>query len=275
MRRTIGSGLVLGLLYLATASLTFKAGVLPVRPFFDGNHGAPYGWVDAPRGVPDPPVAQPVSKVVPLERRGVVNDSVQTGEAVLYIPENTVLPSEGETGVRFSIQPLDPNEVGEPPEGRTYNGNAFRVEIKYEPSGEQAKFLAKDECADLTVDDIQTCIQLGLRYPFTMPGIEMYKRSGPDWTPVVGDDQVVTTEYYADLPDPTGVYVITGVGPLPGLPDSRTSDYIAIGLGVLAVALGVSVARARNDRKRKEMIARARGKKMKRPADKPKARGAR
>lgn len=277
MKRYTIVGLVVAVVYLLVADMTFRTGLLPVRPLFDGpaSHGGgqPYNWVSPPPGEQDGGTPQPSSKLVPFGREGLASDSLETpdGQAKLVIPEGAVEEAEGQTGVEFSIAPVDASKVGDPPEGTNFNGNGYRVGAVYVPSRSPARFAAGDTCPDPSTRKVQTCVTLVLRYAYEMSGVEMYRRSGPDWVPVVATDSPVTSEVYAEIPDPNGTFAVTGVGDLPiiGAP-SRVSDFIAIGLGLLAVVMGVATVRYRKERKRKELVARARGKKMKKPAGKPK-----
>jgi hypothetical protein len=44
-------------------------------------------------------------------------------------------PHEGDTAVRASFTPLDPKKLARPPAPMRPNGNAYRVEMTYQPSG--------------------------------------------------------------------------------------------------------------------------------------------
>lgn len=136
--RGLAAGLGIAGFYLAVAGLSFHAGLLPVAPVLDGlGPPPPYRWVKPP-----PDLAQgnqapsPGSGTIPLTSAGSAG-SVTTGDgqAQLLLDSNSVPASPGQTSVKVTLVPEDPNSIGPPPSGGfQYDSNAYTIAAFYEPS---------------------------------------------------------------------------------------------------------------------------------------------
>jgi hypothetical protein len=111
----------------------------PVRPLFDGAAGStPYKWVKPPWYVGSVNIEPKASSsdigfengVSPLI--GVTSDDAQM---ILNLPQGALPGKEGATGVRATFTPLDPKKLAKLPSPLRPNGNAYRVEMAYQPSG--------------------------------------------------------------------------------------------------------------------------------------------
>ena len=142
-RRWPAAGVALVALYAAVVVVTNLTTDLPVRPLFDGAGGStPYKWVKPPWYVGAANIEPKASSsditfengVSPLI--GVTSDDAQM---ILNLPQGALPSKEGATGVRASFTPFDPKKLAKLPEPLRPNGNAYRVEMAYEPSGEPVR----------------------------------------------------------------------------------------------------------------------------------------
>jgi hypothetical protein len=127
-------------IYLVVAGVSFRKGLLPAAPVLDGlGPPAPYQWVKPPpdRAKDNKPPGRGEGSV-PLTSLGS-SGSVTTpdGQAQVLLDNNSVPPQPGQTSVKITIDPLDPDTVGPPPPGGFhYDSNAYRIAAFYEPSNQ-------------------------------------------------------------------------------------------------------------------------------------------
>ncbi|MEW6477040.1 MAG: hypothetical protein AB1679_32690 [Actinomycetota bacterium] len=133
------AGLLLVVLYAAVVVVTDVTTDQPVRPLFDGAGGAtPYKWVKPPwYAVSTNVEPKPSSSDIPFENGvspliGVTSDDAQI---ILNLPQGALPARDGDTAVKASFTPLDPKKLAKPPNGTRPNGNAYRVQMTYQPSG--------------------------------------------------------------------------------------------------------------------------------------------
>ncbi|HYH51519.1 MAG TPA: hypothetical protein VEG38_18390 [Acidimicrobiia bacterium] len=136
---TLRSGLILALLYGAVVVVTNLTTGHPVRPLFDGVGGStPYRWVKPPWYVGNTNIEPKASStditfengVSPLI--GVTSDDAQI---ILNLPQGALPARDGDIAVRAAFTPLDPKKLAKLPGGMRPNGNAYRVQMTYQPSG--------------------------------------------------------------------------------------------------------------------------------------------
>jgi hypothetical protein len=126
--------------YVAVAAA--YAGLGAGRPLFDGfAPPPPYRWVNPPREFAagnNPP--RPSGFDVPLGASGsaVVNHSSDDGQLILSFPAGVFAAHQPDTAVHVQLTPLDPTPLGAAPPGLEADGNAYRVEFNYRPSGQGA-----------------------------------------------------------------------------------------------------------------------------------------
>lgn len=222
-----GAGAVLG--YLAAALLTVWAGLLPLRPLYDGlAPPQPYNWIDPPEGIEDNVVPETETFTIELREDGSAPGSVTTadGQASLILPGTAIAPMEGEEEVRVDIVPLAPDEVSPPPEGLTFDGNAYRFSATYAATGEPVV--------------IERELMVVLRYPAHAEVMLRYDEGG-GWRELEADVAPASLQLFADT-GALGVFVAAAP------PDTGTVSewipYVAVALGV-AAAIIIFVAKRR------------------------------
>lgn len=156
-QRPLRVGAALAVLYAAVVVVTGLTTGHPVRPLFDAAGGAvPYKWVKAPWYVASTNIKpRPSHQDIAFEN----GTSPQTGatsedaQVILNLPQGAFPPREGETAVRMSFTPLDPKKLARPPGGMRPNGNAYRVQMAYQPSGAPLDALTKSGNVVMVVPD--------------------------------------------------------------------------------------------------------------------------
>ena len=140
--------------YLAAALLTPWLSGRPLRPLFDGfAPPSPYQWVHPPRElragnvVPKATLASVTTGPDGNPPRSV---SSEDGQLTLNLPAGAIPPAEGQTTATFTITPLDAATLSPLP-GLFADGNAYRVELAYDPSGRTLDALAQAANALLVV----------------------------------------------------------------------------------------------------------------------------
>lgn len=276
-RALIAGGLV-ATAYLMVAAVTFSIADLPVRPFFDGPHGAvPYRWIDPP------PEEEPFNLppqggegVVQLTARGSRDGDFRTLDlqAGVIFPPQAFEQEEGERRIQITITPVDPVGLAPPPTGQEFQGNAYAITARYARSKDPAP-LAASECVPTAA--VYTCASIILRTPFGAK--DVVRHDGDDWVPLeapteTGNDIFADTTslgtFVALAPEGTIARAIEARNQVPrsGLP---LRDVIAISLGTIATIAGTVIYRRRiTARQREDLRKRAAGRKYK-PAGKGKA----
>lgn len=185
---TVAVGLALGLLYVTTAAVTYQRVRMPARPLYDGlAPPIPYYWVQDPRVDDNPQFlvgAAPGRAVVALSRRGSEPASAATddGQAALALPQGAVPPRESEVALDVLITPLDAGVLPPPPRGTRFNGNAYRIEIRYARSKTPAV--------------LRRSITVILRYPTFATQILRLTDAG--WVPLATNSSPASLQVYAE-----------------------------------------------------------------------------
>ncbi len=129
-------GLAVVAFYIAIAVMSWP---FPVRLLYDGLVPLPpYRWVHPPADrAKDNESALSGSGTLGLGPQGSHAGEISTGDdqALVTFPEAAVAPRPGESSVKVTVVPLDPATVGPTPEGGHFDGNAYRVDASYAPSG--------------------------------------------------------------------------------------------------------------------------------------------
>jgi hypothetical protein len=172
-------------LYLAVAAATWPR--VPVLILYEGfGPPPPYHWVRPPAnlagGNQHPPSGSGRIALTPQGSRpaSVATDDAQ---AVVVFPGNAIEAHAGESRVDVKITPLDPATVGPPPRGFRFDGNAYRVEAVYMPSG-RAAALRPSATASVI-----------FRYPIHADDI--FRRDGQTWTPLRAEVVMTTLQVFA------------------------------------------------------------------------------
>lgn len=168
MRRT-AVGVALAGAYVLTALVTFRAGVVPVRPLYEGVAiPPPYRWVKPPEGAATREPPGKGTREVPLTDTGSGQATMATDEVQAYVvfPKDAIQPKAGETSARGEIVPLDPAKLPAPPKGLHLDGNAYTATMSYAAGNDPVK-LTKP-------------VQVVLQYP--VDATRVLKLSGKRWT---------------------------------------------------------------------------------------------
>jgi hypothetical protein len=138
-RSPLRLGTALAALYAAVVVVTGLTTGHPVRPLFDAAGGAiPYKWVKAPWYVASTNIKpRPSHQDIAFENgvSPLAQINSEDAQFILNFPQGAIPPRDGETGVRASFTPLDPTKLAKPPRGMRPNGNAYRIQLAYQPSG--------------------------------------------------------------------------------------------------------------------------------------------
>jgi hypothetical protein len=192
--RRLAPGLLLAAVYVVAVAVTARTGLLPVRPLFDGQAPVPpYRWVDPPPEFADDNVPpEPVEVSIELSGQGSRAASFGTpdAQAIVTLPAGAVPPAAGAQAALVSVEPVDPESVGPPPSDLRFDGNAYRVEIAYQPSDDPA--------------ELREPLTLLLRYP--AHATVLLGRDASRWTPLVTNQIRSTLQLWAGTRR-TGVFV--------------------------------------------------------------------
>ncbi|MGH2829985.1 MAG: hypothetical protein ACRDJM_05830 [Actinomycetota bacterium] len=247
--RAAGWGVAIVTAYLVAAAVTLGSGRLPLRPFFEGTAPpAAYRWVKPPAGLAAknrPP--EPGEGVVKLGKKGSESGNVTTndGQALIAVAEGSFKRTAGETEVKITLKPIDAATLGPPPKGLNYDGNAYRFSAAYTKSGKPAE-IGATKCP--VGAQPKVCPTIVMRYAFGATG--MYQRKGSSWTKVEGATPTPQgLQIFAESPV-LGTFVAVGPPRAETAPPSRVGDYIAIGLGAVAIVGAVLLSRSKGIRRR-------------------------
>jgi hypothetical protein len=143
--RHLRVGAALAVLYAAVVVATSLTTGHPVRPLFDGAGGAtPYKWVKPPWYATLANIKPgPNHQDIPFENgtSPLIGVTSEDAQIILNLPQGALPPRDGATAVRASFTPLDAKKLAKPPGGMRPDGNAYRVEMVYQPSGEPLRGL--------------------------------------------------------------------------------------------------------------------------------------
>jgi hypothetical protein len=133
------TGALLALVYAVVVVATSLTSGHPVRPLYDGLAGAgPYKWVNPPWYVGSTNIKPKASFSDVTFENGVsplIGVNSDDAQFILNLPQGALPARDGDTAVRASFTPVDPKKLAKPPGGMRPNGNAYRVEMAYQPSG--------------------------------------------------------------------------------------------------------------------------------------------
>lgn len=153
-RRPLVAGAGLVVLYALVAMLTPRITGRPSRPLFDGfAPPAAYNWVKPPPGVQDDTsLPADATQDVAIDAGGSVaaNAATADGQAIAGLDTASVPLHPPDTSVRLHVAPLDAATLGSLPQGLRAEGNAYRVTLTYQPSGQPVTALARPGTIALT-----------------------------------------------------------------------------------------------------------------------------
>jgi hypothetical protein len=138
--RRLRAGVGLAALYAVVVVGTGLTTDHPVRPLFDAMGGAaPYKWVKPPWYVGSSNIKPgPSSTDIPFENgtSPLIGVNSEDAQIILNLPQGALPGRAGDTSVRAGFTPLDPKKLAKPPGGLRPDGNAYRVQMTYQPSGQ-------------------------------------------------------------------------------------------------------------------------------------------
>ena len=147
LRSHLGLGLAVAAVYLVAVLGTLALRPSSPRPLYDGFvPPSSYQWVKPPAFfAPNNVRPKPVSTTIALTPRGSVAAGVATpdGQFVIDLAAGAIAPATGAMNVAMQVTPLAPSSLTPLPSGLRGNGNAYRVEMHYEPGGEPVAGLAR------------------------------------------------------------------------------------------------------------------------------------
>lgn len=134
------AGLLLAAVYALVVVGTIRLSNHPVRPLFDGaGNVVPYRWVQRPWYVPASYNVEPRPNRATVSLEGLTSPlsglTSQDSQLVLNFPAGAFPTRPGATRVVVAMTPVDPATLGATPAGLRPDGNAYRVEMAYQPSG--------------------------------------------------------------------------------------------------------------------------------------------
>ena len=211
MRRTwlvLGAGAVA--LYLV--ALMFSAAMRPddARPLYDGFTPPPsYRFVDPPPFfAADNVEPQPMTTTIALGAAGSEPAGFATpdGQFAVSLGRGAIARASGATSVAVRMTPLAPSTLPPVPNGLRANGNAYRVDMTYEPTGTPVGRLAKPGTLLLEIPELGNSLfvspagnawtetsarpvsasQLSLSASFAAPGYYLAATNLPELAPQPG-----------------------------------------------------------------------------------------
>ena len=167
----VATGVLVAAVYVA-AAIASRGGGHDVRPLFDGAGGTlPYQWVNPP-AIFKPTNVKPAAgrTTVPIQNGHSFAVTVTTPDQqfLATLLEGAIPPEAGATAVVATVTPLDPATLGAVPSGLVPDGNAYRLQLAYQPSGNAVVRLDK-----------QSPLQLSIPSPATTM---LFSADGRTWT---------------------------------------------------------------------------------------------
>ena len=224
-KHRIGAALVV--LYVAVVVATMNLGSHRVRPLFEGfTPPPPYEWVSPPkefRAGNQKPVA--VDTDITLNPKGSIAIGVTSSDSqfILNLPDGAIASHGSDVSANAHMDPLDPSKLGALPSGLAADGNAYRLQLTYQPSHAEITHLAKPGNVFLTVP--QPAIAL------------LYSSDGRRWTTLHSDPAGGPAALGATLTD-AGWFLAAMP---PGASPKRSSPVGTIAVAVVTVLLALAL----------------------------------
>ncbi len=225
------AGFLLAGLYALAVVTTGLITDHPVRPLFDAIGGStPYKWVKPPWYVGSTNIKPgPSSTDIAFENgtSPLIGVNSEDAQIILNLPQGALPARDGDTAVRVSFTPLDPKKLAEPPGGMRPDGNAYRVEMTYQPSGQPVGQTATSGNVIMVVPDEAQKM--------------LFSLDGKSWdelpTQMLGDPNTVGSAY-----NRPGYYLVGTALPEFANPNQEDGKKRVIGIvmvvGALALLLG-------------------------------------
>jgi hypothetical protein len=224
----IGAAVIV--LYVVVATATISLAHRHVRPLFEGTGpSAPYRWVKPPAAFAiGNVVPQPSTTDVPLDPSGskAIGVTTEDGQLVLNLPVGAMAANGADTGVRVALTPLDPATMPPVPSGLVADGNAYRVQLAYQPSGSPAAIRVAGNI-------ILTVPTAGTTLLFSPDGTSTWQKLA---TQPVGGPTVIGTEFTQ-----SGWFLGAAIRHKVSAPGSRSSSVSTVLLAAITAALALAI----------------------------------
>ena len=154
-RAAIRSGAVLAAVYLVVAAATATWAPGRLRPLFDGfgSHPGVYNWVNPPREFAEGNSRPESSETeVRFDTSGslAISGGPKDGQALAALVPEALKAHFPDTTATLTITPVDSTTLGPLPAGLRPEGNAYRIEVAYDPSGTKVTSFEKPGSVGLT-----------------------------------------------------------------------------------------------------------------------------
>ncbi len=137
------AGFLLAALYAVVVLATSLTTGHPVRPLFDGvGTSTPYKWVTPPWYVGSANIKPgPSHQDITFENgtSPLTGVNSEDSQIILNLPQGALPAHAGDTSIQASFTPLDAKKLAKPGPGVRPDGNAYRVDMAYQPSGEPVR----------------------------------------------------------------------------------------------------------------------------------------
>lgn len=124
-------------LYVAVAAATLAVGAHRLLPLFEGfRPPEPYEWVQPP--APYAPANEvPPPLAVTQDIAAALGLTTPDGQCTVSLAAGSITTTSSDARLQARLTPLAANDMGPVPRGLHADGNAYRVELLSEPSGER------------------------------------------------------------------------------------------------------------------------------------------
>jgi hypothetical protein len=201
-----------------------------VRPLFEGvGPSSPYQWMNPPKEfAPGNVRPKPSSTDVELQANGSQAAGLLSSDSqlVVNLDAAAVPPKAGDNRVTVTFVPLDPGPLGKLTPPLRPDGNAYRVETTYKPSGDP-------------VAELKAPANLLIIVPEPADAV-LYSKDARAWTPLASKHESGSGAESAPFLG-AGYYVAGTRRPPPSPVASSSRGYstivVVVAVGLLAIAL--------------------------------------
>jgi hypothetical protein len=245
-RRVVVVGLLLAAVYVAALVLTVGPGHERVRPLYDGAVPPPsYRWVEPPDFYAAGNVRpEPLRTTITLNARGSESAGIATpdGQFVVDLAAGAIAPHGRDRRVSVTVTPRVARDDGRLPSHLRPDGNLYRLELRYQPSGAPVtRFVAQ--------------ASLVLEVPELAKGVFVRPVAGGSWSGVAAETiEPQRLALSASISTPGDYLAGTDLPALVTTHRSSGTSWVVVGLASGGAALvllvgGVLIARRRARRR--------------------------
>lgn len=229
-RRPALIGLGLAAAYALVCLTTLRVTGHDVRPLFEGvGPSSPYRWVNPPKEFAPGNVKPHVSSTdIELLATGSKAAGLLSSDSqiVVNLDANAVPPKAGDNRVTVKFVPLDPAKLGRLTPPLRPDGNAYRVEMTYQPSRATAPVLTAPGNLLVIVPEPADTV--------------LFSEDGRTWKPLASQQESGSSAESTTFTS-AGYYLAGTRSPLPSPVASSGRGYgtvvVIVAVGLLAIAL--------------------------------------